>query len=347
MHTNPFAELKGKTREYRMQPVFAQLGPDFMEPVKVRYDPGYNPAPYYPVTFAIKYDDETEPRSLFTADKGKPWNHTKASLLLSDDGLPIYGARRMMRDKETDTIRDATVYSFAMYDPTHPMFKPTVMKAVDYAMNLETEVTIEAMLAFDDALFPIYKTEKTSGTFAMSLASLYHDIITDMQDYPADFLAELAKNDRSIRKCKEDRDGFDGYHICVSSPNGDCGEIDLDEDGLKELYRHLVSFRLISHKEIVHEKSLDNENLTNNMHRIVPATFVSMWNDGEYRVETACKVDLDTKEVFDIETNENDPNIEAYNELDEEFIQFDGNDEEYEVQRKTEADDDYDGFWYD
>ena len=38
---------------------------------------------------------------------------------------------------------------------------------------------------------------------------------------------------------------------------------------------------------------------------IVPAKFISMW-DFDVQIEAECKVNLDTKEVFDIQFNEED-----------------------------------------
>lgn len=59
---------------------------------------------------------------------------------------------------------------------------------------------------------------------------------------------------------------------------------------------------------------------------IKDATFVSVWDDG-FEVETDCKVNTDTNEVFDIETADVDElDLEI---LDREYIVIDGN--EYDV----------------
>lgn len=73
------------------------------------------------------------------------------------------------------------------------------------------------------------------------------------------------------------------------------------------------------------------------------ATFTSVW-DGGYEVTTNCKVDMETREVFDIEISEN--TAEFIYELDYEYITIDGDD--YSVHN---AEDGLDGlsdnvFWY-
>lgn len=70
------------------------------------------------------------------------------------------------------------------------------------------------------------------------------------------------------------------------------------------------------------------------------ATFTSVWNGG-YEVTTNCKVDMETREVFDIEVNDSD-NIEKLNELDREYITIDG--EEFGVFSVDEVEDG--NFWY-
>lgn len=70
------------------------------------------------------------------------------------------------------------------------------------------------------------------------------------------------------------------------------------------------------------------------------ATFTSIWNGG-YEVTTNCKVDMETREVFDIEVNDSD-NIEKLNELNCEYITIDG--EEFDVFSVDEVEDG--NFWY-
>ena len=63
-------------------------------------------------------------------------------------------------------------------------------------------------------------------------------------------------------------------------------------------------------------------------------TFTSVW-DGGYEVTTKCKINMDTKEVFDIEKIGIDADVLEY-----EYITLDGN--EYSVSRDNEDAD----FWY-
>lgn len=74
---------------------------------------------------------------------------------------------------------------------------------------------------------------------------------------------------------------------------------------------------------------------------IKDAKFTSVW-DGGYEVTTDCKVDMETKEVFDIKVNENVNETESLNSLDYEYITVDG--EEFDVFSIDEVEDG--NFWY-
>lgn len=56
------------------------------------------------------------------------------------------------------------------------------------------------------------------------------------------------------------------------------------------------------------------------------AIFVSVWDGCEFEVATSCKVNTDTKEVFDIEMSDVDADLDI---LEKEYITIDG--ENYEV----------------
>lgn len=71
------------------------------------------------------------------------------------------------------------------------------------------------------------------------------------------------------------------------------------------------------------------------------AIFTSVW-DGGYEITTDCKVDIETREVFDIEVNDNTDDIESLNSLDREYITIDG--EEFDVFSADEVEDG--NFWY-
>lgn len=69
---------------------------------------------------------------------------------------------------------------------------------------------------------------------------------------------------------------------------------------------------------------------------IKDATYTSVW-DGGYEVTTNCKVDTETKEVFDIEVSEVDADwLEV---LDEEYVTISG------VDYPVSSDDDTE-YWY-
>ena len=52
------------------------------------------------------------------------------------------------------------------------------------------------------------------------------------------------------------------------------------------------------------------------------ATFTSVWDGGRFEIETFCKVDMNSREVFDIEISDCD--ADCLNELDYEYITIDG-----------------------
>ena len=72
-------------------------------------------------------------------------------------------------------------------------------------------------------------------------------------------------------------------------------------------------------------------------------TFTSVW-DGGYEVTTDCKVNMETREVFDIKVNDNLDEIEGLNSLDYEYITVDG--EEFDVLNKDLNDVGVTDFWY-
>lgn len=74
------------------------------------------------------------------------------------------------------------------------------------------------------------------------------------------------------------------------------------------------------------------------------ATFTSVW-DGGYEVTTNCKVNMETREVFDIEVNNSDE-IEGLNILEYEYITVDGID--YAVYNAEDYKDRLEetSFWY-
>ena len=74
--------------------------------------------------------------------------------------------------------------------------------------------------------------------------------------------------------------------------------------------------------------------------------FTSVW-DGGFEITTKCKVNTETKEIFDIEVSES--TADAVNDLDEEYVTIDGIDyravtAEYANLYPEEMDDET--FWY-
>lgn len=65
--------------------------------------------------------------------------------------------------------------------------------------------------------------------------------------------------------------------------------------------------------------------------------------DGGFEITTKCKVNTETKEIFDIEVSES--TADAVNELDEEYVTIDGVD--YSAANHDDIDeDDKETFWY-
>lgn len=73
------------------------------------------------------------------------------------------------------------------------------------------------------------------------------------------------------------------------------------------------------------------------------AKFTSVW-DGGFCVTTECKVNLDTREIFDIQMSEDDTD---YQTLDEEYVSFDG--KRHPAIKKNDFNETYKSagyFWY-
>lgn len=76
--------------------------------------------------------------------------------------------------------------------------------------------------------------------------------------------------------------------------------------------------------------------------KIKDATFTSVW-DGGFEITTKCKVNTETKEIFDIEVSGS--TADAVNELDEEYVTIDGVD--YSAANHDDIDeDDKETYWY-
>lgn len=71
---------------------------------------------------------------------------------------------------------------------------------------------------------------------------------------------------------------------------------------------------------------------------IKDATFTSVW-DGGVAVTTNCKVNLETREVFDIEPVD----IDGVDTLDEEYVTIDG--KNYSTARDAKDDPEFE-YWY-
>lgn len=70
------------------------------------------------------------------------------------------------------------------------------------------------------------------------------------------------------------------------------------------------------------------------------ATFTSVW-DGGYEVTTNCKVNMETREVFDIEMREVDESLDI---LEKEYVVID--DVGYPVFQLSDITEEDDEFWY-
>lgn len=74
---------------------------------------------------------------------------------------------------------------------------------------------------------------------------------------------------------------------------------------------------------------------------IVRATFGSVWDGGEV-VETPCMVNLETKEVFNIEMNQDCNDLDV---LEKEFVEING--VEYPVFQNSDITEEDNEYWYD
>ena len=70
------------------------------------------------------------------------------------------------------------------------------------------------------------------------------------------------------------------------------------------------------------------------------AKFTSVW-DGGYEITTNCKVNMETKEVFDIELAEADESLDI---LEKEYVVID--DVEYPVFQLSDITEEDNEFWY-
>ena len=80
------------------------------------------------------------------------------------------------------------------------------------------------------------------------------------------------------------------------------------------------------------------------MKNIIKGKFISVWDDG-VEIKTNCKINLETKEVFNIQLAEVGEEFEI---LNEQFVQYTINNivHKEEVCQIDEAEESYAGFWY-
>lgn len=72
------------------------------------------------------------------------------------------------------------------------------------------------------------------------------------------------------------------------------------------------------------------------------AKFTSVWDSGNSVITKNCKVNMKTREVFDIEQEDNASVLEGLDILDREYITIDSNN--YDVFNKEEAN--KNDYWY-
>lgn len=74
-------------------------------------------------------------------------------------------------------------------------------------------------------------------------------------------------------------------------------------------------------KAIAELEEIKRKNIISNTGKIKKATYTSVW-DKATKITTNCKVNMETKEVFDIEMSDSD--MEAFDTLNYEYITIDG-----------------------
>lgn len=90
-----------------------------------------------------------------------------------------------------------------------------------------------------------------------------------------------------------------------------------------------------------HTDPEDEEDECSDEENVVDATYTSVW-DGGFAIETACKVNMDTREVFDIEPSNNPDVDETVETLEREFITLsDGQEFDVCILENRESDTDF------
>lgn len=209
--------------------------PDFTEP-----------SPYAGVTFAVK-DADGVMKSLFMEDEGKPYEESKAAKILeAAKGLNVITEKEVYVD-----AGKAVHYVAPLHLPEHPMFKATPATPVERAINLDSDLTIEVLFAFDDGMvFPVYIREKTGGMNAMSFSDFIKDILHDIQYDTVEFFEELSKNGFPCRVGKDEQTGTICSLYC-SSAAGNNDTLSFYEEEIKEIPDKVVSIRLVELAEHV------------------------------------------------------------------------------------------------
>lgn len=151
--------------------------------------------------------------------------------------------------------------------------------------------------------------------------SLEDGAVTENGERCSKYMSLITFEERTFKVQLIERKGDDGtpayysIHFIDDINEVNCELVDTEETSLWELTDCLKRAQGTAFSQW--EKTRDQ-----NVEFIVPARFVSVW-DGGTRIETECKVNLKTREVFNIEEASEDA-AESVNNLDEEYIVLPG-----------------------
>lgn len=228
---------------------------------KEKSENGKMPPPYTGIVFAEKrlVDYEADEYiSYLSVDKDVPFEESVAKKIIDSNTFfkkPIIGIKNCIKRSDKDNDMGHFVrYICPLYYPEHPMFKESIHDQVSNAINVNTDITVEIIFAFDNGfVFPVYVEMKTGGTLYTGTGDIFENILNRISSCPEEFLDSLGEK-YMIRKGIDNKDGFTRALYCTSRC-GDEREIKLDKRKLRRLKSNTASMRVIKNEMHVQMQS--------------------------------------------------------------------------------------------
>ena len=216
-----------------------------MKPAAVYVDRAAD-LPYYGVPLCVEHEDGSL-TSRLECDKGLSWEESKAKKIFEDKlVVEKRSCDRIAYSKKPQGER-VKVYTLLFTNPKSSIFRKSIHRPINNAMNVETEYALEFLFAFDGGyILPVVEHIKVSGNDATFVSHQIENIASNLA-FP-EFVADLLKSSKNVR-ISEDMFKI----LCSNEDTGYVDEIELSMDkyGCSDIQRALCSVRIVEFSETI------------------------------------------------------------------------------------------------